>query len=192
MADSITEIRWHARAGQGAVTAAKLTAEAALEQGKHFQAFPEYGPERTGAPIQAFVRLSDEPIRIHSNVEHPDVVVVLDPTLLGMVDVTHGLKEGGVLLINTDKPAGEVRREHGFSNGCTVYSVDASKIAKDAIGKDIPNTPMVGALVRATGLLKLDDVLSHIREEFGKKFPQPVIDGNVEAIRRAHEEVQGE
>ena len=188
----ITEIRWHARAGQGAVTAAKLAAEAALEQGKHFQAFPEYGPERTGAPIQAFTRLSDQPIRVHSNVEHPQVVVVLDPTLLEVVDVTQGMPPGGTLLINTPAPPAEVRSRFNFNNGCRIYCVDASGISRETIGKDIPNTPMVGALIRATGLLSLDAVLDQLRAQFGKKFAESVVEGNLNAVRRAHEEVRSE
>jgi len=185
----ITEIRWHGRGGQGAVTAAKLVAEAALRQDQYFQASPEYGPERMGAPIQAFTRISAEPIDIFCGVTNPDIVVVLDPTLLGAVDVTDGMPEGGTLLVNTaDEPA-VIREQTGFASG-RVATVDATQIAIDTIGKAIPNTPMLGALLKATGIMDIDGVLEHVRTSFGKKFTQEIIEGNVNAVRRAYEEVK--
>ncbi len=185
----ITEIRWHGRGGQGAVTAAKLVAEAALRQDQYFQASPEYGPERMGAPIQAFTRISAEPIDIFCGVTNPDIVVVLDPTLLGAVDVTDGMPEGGTLLVNTaDEPA-VIREQTGFASG-KVATVDATQIAIDTIGKAIPNTPMLGALLKATGIMDIDGVLEHVRTSFGKKFSQEIIEGNVNAVRRAYEEVK--
>ncbi len=187
----LTEVRWHARGGQGAVTAAKLLAEAALSQGKYFQAFPEYGPERMGAPIQAFTRISSDPIHIKSGVTNPDVVVVLDPTLLKSVDVTVGLPEEGVLLVNTDESPIEVRSSGGFS-GRKIFTVPATKIALDTIGKPIPNTPMLGALARVTALISLDDMESHLRSSFGKKFSEDIIEGNIAALKRAYSEVVGE
>ena len=144
----LTEIRWHARAGQGAVTAAKVVAETALSADQYMQAMPEYGPERMGAPIKAFTRISDEPIEIHNNIEIPDVVIVLDETLLDVVDVTEGLKSDGVLIINTCSPAAAVKEALGLPDTARCACVDASGIALDTIKRDIPNTPIVGALIR--------------------------------------------
>lgn len=187
----MVEIRWHARAGQGAVTAAKLTAEAALAQGMHFQAFPEYGPERTGAPIQAFTRISPNPIHVHSNVEHPQVAVVLDPTLLSLIDVSHGMPDDGIIIINTDKSPAEIREISGIK-GRTIYTVNANTIARETIGRAIPNTPMLGALVRTTGMFELDGIVDDLRRTFSKKFTEAVVEGNVQAVTRAYQEVAGE
>lgn len=184
----LTEIRWHARAGQGAVTAAKLVAETALELDQYMQAMPEYGPERMGAPIQAFTRISPEPIEIHCNIEEPNVVIVLDETLLATVDVARGLTDDGVLIVNTCKTPTEIRRQLGIQTG-TVACVDASGISLAKIKRDIPNTPMVGALARATGVVSVDAVCSHLAKAFGKKFAQPVIDANLASVRSAYEEV---
>ena len=188
---ALTEIRWHGRGGQGAVTAAKMVAEVALGQQKHFQAFPEYGPERSGAPIVAFTRISDEPIQIFSGVEHPQIVAVLDPTLLSIIDVTKGAPDDAVVLINSDLPPARLREKYKMQ-GRRLYTVAATKIAVETIGRSIPNTPMVGALVRITGLFPLESVVSFMRAEFGKKFPPKVVEGNVSALTRAYEEVQGE
>ena len=190
-AQVMTEIRWHGRGGQGAVTAAKMVAEVALGQQKHFQAFPEYGPERSGAPIVAFTRISDEPIQIFSGVEHPQIVAVLDPTLLSIIDVTKGAPDDAVVLINSDLPPARLREKYKMQ-GRRLYTVAATKIAVETIGRSIPNTPMVGALVRITGLFPLESVVEFMRAEFGKKFPPKVVEGNVAALTRAYEEVQGE
>ena len=190
-AQVMTEIRWHGRGGQGAVTAAKMVAEVALGQQKHFQAFPEYGPERSGAPIVAFTRISDEPIQIFSGVEHPQIVAVLDPTLLSIIDVTKGALDDAVVLINSDLPPARLREKYKMQ-GRRLYTVAATKIAVETIGRSIPNTPMVGALVRITGLFPLESVVEFMRAEFGKKFPPKVVEGNVAALTRAYEEVQGE
>lgn len=187
----LLEIRWHGRGGQGAVTAAKLVAEAALGQQMFFQAFPEYGPERMGAPIQAFTRLSKEPISIHCNVENPSVVVVLDPTLLGAIDVTEGTPKNAKILVNTADSPALVRKKMKLADR-KVFTVNATQIAIETLGKPIPNTPMVGALLKATGALTLDDVLGHVRSSFGKKFSQEIIDGNVKAVERAYNEVMSE
>jgi pyruvate ferredoxin oxidoreductase gamma subunit len=146
------EIRWHGRGGQGAKTAAMLLAEAALDAGKFIQAFPEYGPERAGAPIRAFTRISDDKIDIHCAVTNPHIVVVIDPTLVGPVNVTDGIDEDGLLLVNTNKTPGEIREMVNMKGG-KVYTVDASKIALETLGRDLPNTPMLGALVAATSLI---------------------------------------
>lgn len=189
--DNLTEIRWHGRGGQGAVTAAKLTAEAALKMDQYFQASPEYGPERMGAPIQAFTRISPNPIYIHCNVTNPGIVAVLDPTLLPVVDVTQGMPDDGVLIVNTEMSPAQVRAANNFE-GRKIFTVDASKIAVESIGRAIPNTPMLGALLKATGIMDVDKVAEHIRSSFGKKFSQEIIDGNVAALTRAYAEVQAE
>ncbi|MFW6082873.1 MAG: 2-oxoacid:acceptor oxidoreductase family protein [Chloroflexota bacterium] len=184
----LTEIRWHGRGGQGVVTAGELLAEAALDSGQYFQAFPDYGPERMGAPIRAFTRLSPEPITIHSQVEEPDVVLVLDPTLMGTVPVTDGLKDDGVLLVNTALSPEEVRDELDFHKG-KVFTVNASHIAIEEMGREITNTPMLGAFAEATGLVDLEQLAGEIREWFGSKLSQKAVDANVRALRRAAEEV---
>jgi pyruvate ferredoxin oxidoreductase gamma subunit len=186
----LTEIRWHARAGQGAVTAAKLVADTALDLDQYIQAMPEYGPERMGAPIQAFTRLSTEPIDIHCNIEHPNVVVVLDETLLPIVDVARGLADDGTIIVNTCSPPAAVRSALGLGDsGAKVATVDASGISMATLKRDIPNTPMIGALAKLTGLFSLEQVCDHLARSFGKKFAQEVIDANVESVTRAYEEV---
>lgn len=189
MSAKLTEIRWHARGGQGAVTAAKMVAELAVERGRHFQAFPEYGPERSGAPIVAFTRISNEPIQIYSPIEHPNLVLVLDATLVGTIDVTEGAPDDAIVIVNTDQSPAAIASEMDFGTR-KVVTVAATKIAEETIGKRIPNTPMVGAIARATGLFTLDEIEDHIRQSFGKKFSAKVVEGNVEAVRRAYNEVQ--
>lgn len=186
----LTEIRWHARAGQGAVTAAKLVAETALELDRYMQAMPEYGPERMGAPIQAFTRISDEPIEIHNNVETPHVAVILDETLLPIVDVVSGLTGQGIVIVNTCSPPDQIRVALKLTDGQRAASIDASGIALATLERDMPNTPMIGALAKVTGLFTLDQVRDHLAKMFGKKFGQKVIDANLEAVTRAYEEVQ--
>jgi len=188
----LTEIRWHGRGGQGAKTAALLFGEAVLGQGKYMQAFPEYGPERMGAPVQSFNRISDEPITLHCHVTSPQVVVVLDPTLIGNVDVTQGLPNDGIIIINTEQPPSKFR-EILHLNGQKVYTVDASRIARETIGRDIPNTPMMGALVKVTGLLDFQEMLKDTRKKLEKKFRSKpeIIEGNIKAIERAYNEVKG-
>ena len=185
----LTEIRWHGRGGQGVVTAGELLAETALDSGRYFQAFPDYGPERMGAPIRAFTRLSTEPITIHSQIEEPDVVLVLDPTLLGAVAVTEGLKEDGVLVVNSGMSPAEVREKLGFQRG-EVFTVDASHIAIEEMGREITNTPMLGAFAAATGLVDIDALAGEIREWFGGKLSEKAVDANVRAMKRAAEEVE--
>jgi pyruvate ferredoxin oxidoreductase gamma subunit len=190
-ASGLTEIRWHGRGGQGAVTAAKMVAELALGEGKYFQAFPEYGPERSGAPIVAFTRVSDEPIQVYSGIENPQIVIVLDQSLLGIVDVAKGAPDDAIVLVNSEKSPAELRKQYGFA-GHRLFTVAATRIAVDTIKRPIPNTPMVGALTRITGLFDVEDVVEFLQHEFGKKFPPKVVEGNVNAIRRSYEEVQGE
>jgi pyruvate ferredoxin oxidoreductase gamma subunit len=190
-AHGLTEIRWHGRGGQGAVTAAKMVAEVALGQKRYFQAFPEYGPERSGAPIVAFTRISDEPIQVYSGIEHPQIVVVLDPSLLSIVDVAKGAPDDAVVLVNSDLTPAQLRARYGLE-GHRLFTVAATKIATDTIRRPIPNTPMVGALVRVTGMFPIEDVVDFLRADFGKKFPPKVVDGNIQALTRSYEEVQAE
>jgi len=186
----MTEIRWHARAGQGAVTAAKVVAETALSADQYMQAMPEYGPERMGAPIKAFTRISDQPIEIHNNIEFPDVVIVLDDSLLDVVDVTEGLADGGAIIVNTCSPPDQLRKALGVSDSVKVASVDASGIAVDTIKRDIPNTPIVGALIKVCGVIDIEVFKGLLAKNLGKKFGQEMIDANFAAVDRAYEEVQ--
>jgi pyruvate ferredoxin oxidoreductase gamma subunit len=185
----LTEIRWHGRGGQGVVTAGELLAETALDMGQYFQAFPDYGPERMGAPVRAFTRLSTDPIDLHCQIEAPDIVLVLDPTLLGTVDVTEGLREDGLLLVNTTMDPSEVREKLGMKTG-RVVTLDASRIAREEIGREITNTPMLGALVKATGLFKLDDLIEQTRHRFTGRLRQELVEANVRAVQRAADESQ--
>jgi len=148
------ESRWHGRGGQGAVTSVEMLALAAIEEGKYAQGFPAFGPERRGAPVMAFNRISDTPIKIRSGIYHPDVVVVLDPSLVNLVPVTDGLKPEGVLIVNTSKPAEEIRRILNYRG--TLYTVDATRIAREELGVPITNTTMLGAVLKVTGVLRLD------------------------------------
>lgn len=181
-------IRWHGRGGQGVVTAGKLLAEMALANDWYFQTFPDYGPERMGAPIRAFTRLSSRPIYVHSQIENPDVVVVLDPTLLGAVQVSDGL-ENGVLIINTPMAPGEAREATGYTAG-KVCTVDASHIALEELGREITNTPMLGAFARATGLFSIQEVAGQLSAWFGKKLPPETVKANIRAMERAAQEMR--
>jgi len=185
----LTEIRWHARAGQGAVTAAKVVAETALAADQYMQAMPEYGPERMGAPIKAFTRISNEPIEIHSNIVNPDVVIVLDESLIDVVDVAEGISDNGIIIINTCSPAVDVKRVMGLGDNVRVATVDASGIALDTIKRDIPNTPIVGAFAKTTGVIDLEAFKGLLAKNLGKKFGQEMIDANFAAVDRAYQEV---
>jgi pyruvate ferredoxin oxidoreductase gamma subunit len=188
MSGNMVEIRWHARGGQGSKTAATLVAAVALEEGKFSQGFPDYGPEREGAPMRAYTRISEQPIRIHSAVYSPDIVVVLDPTLLDSVPVTDGLKKNGVVLVNTPASAADIRKKIGLQSG-KVYVVNASQISIDEIGRNIPNTPMMGAMIRAVPLLKMETILKDVEKKLKSKGDR-IVKGNHRAIQRAYEEVQ--
>lgn len=187
----LIEIRWCGRGGQGAVTAAKMLAESALAEGKFVQAFPEFGPERMGAPVKSFTRISDEPITIHCQVTAPDVSVLLDPTLLDVVDIAEGVKKNGIIIVNTKESPAELRRRLGLKDR-KIYTVDASGISQKALGRNIPNTSMVAAVVRATDILDIDGVIRNFQEEYSQKFKQEVTKANVEAMRAAYDEVKGE
>ncbi len=189
MAQEMTEIRWHGRGGQGAKTAAQLVAQVALEEGKFSQGFPEYGPERMGAPIRGFTRISEGAIRLHCPIEHPDVVVVLDDSLLALPMVADATDDGTVFVINTSASPGEIREKLG-RQGATVYCIDATGISIDEIGRPIPNTPMIGALIKATECITLDAIKKDVEKKFMKKFGERVVQGNIRAIERAYEEVK--
>ncbi len=187
------EIRWHGRGGQGAKTAATFLASAAIGEGKYGQGFPEYGPERRGAPMRGFTRISDQPILRHDPVESPRIVVVLDPTLLGVVDVTEGVPDDGIIIVNTMGKPEDVRKKLNIPQGkFRIFTVDATKISIEELGRPIPNTPMLGALIKASGILSIETIYRDIREKFAKKFPEKIIEGNIRAVERAYKEVQGE
>ena len=189
---NLVEIRWHGRGGQGAKTASLLLADAAFNTGKYIQGFPEYGPERMGAPITAYNRISDERITIHSNIYEPDYVVVVDDSLLECVDVTAGLKEDGAIVINTTKTPEEVRLLLKGYKG-KVCTIDAKTISIETLGAYFPNTPMLAAIVKVSGIMPeqefLDDMVGSFKHKFAKK-PE-VIDGNMAALKRALNEIKG-
>jgi len=188
---NLVEVRWHGRGGQGAKTAALLLAEAVIEEGKYGQAFPEYGPERTGAPVRGFTRISDEPIRIHSAIQNPDVVIVLDQTLLDTIDVNEGTSSDSILIFNTTMTQDEIRKKLNLADR-KVFTLNANQIAQEEIGRPIPNTVMLGALMKATGLMQMDTLLNGLTKKFKHKFSQQVVDKNIRAVKRAYEEVTTE
>ena len=182
--DGLIEIRWHGRGGQGAVTSAELVARAAINEGKYAQAFPAFGAERRGAPVLAFVRIdSKRPIWVRAEVTEPDVVLVLDPGLLRVVNVTSGLKASGVLVVNTPKEPKDIVKE--FGPGCSLATVDATKIAREQLGVPIVNTAMIGALLKATGVVDFDSMLEPLRERFGR-----LAERNISAMQRAFAETR--
>jgi len=192
---SVVEIRWHARGGQGAKTASELLAEAAFNTGKYVQGFPEYGPERMGAPITAYNRISDQKIRVHSNIYEPDYVVVVDETLIEDADVTAGLKASGAVVINTAKSPSEIKAAHenlGAYKG-KICTINARVISEECLGRYFPNTPMLAAIVKVAGIMEdaafLKDMESSLAEKFSDK-PQ-VIKGNMDTVTRAISEVKG-
>ena len=188
----MVEVRWHGRGGQGAKTASLLLADAAFNTGKFVQGFPEYGPERMGAPITAYNRISDERCPIHSNIYEPDYVVVVDATLLSAVDVTGGLKKEGAIIINSSKSPEELKPLlEGYEGG--VYTIDAGKIAEEEIGRNIPNTPMLGAVVKVSGVIPEDEFFKDMEASMQHKFANKphVIEGNMKALKRSMQEVKG-
>ncbi|MDO5555445.1 MAG: 2-oxoacid:acceptor oxidoreductase family protein [Clostridia bacterium] len=184
--NSLIEIRWHGRGGQGAKTASLLLADAAFNTGKYIQGFPEYGPERMGAPITAYNRISDKPITIHSNIYEPDYVVVVDDTLLETVNVTAGLKKSGAIVINTIKDSQEIRKNLKGYEG-EVYKIDARKISIEALGKYFPNTPMLAAIVKISKVMTEEELLNDMKESFKHKFAKKpeVIEGNMKTLEIA-------
>ena len=189
--EKMIEIRWHGRGGQGAKTASLLLADAAFNTGKYIQGFPEYGPERMGAPITAYNRISDKPITIHSNIYEPDYVVVVDDTLLSSVPVTDGLKKEGAIVINTTKTSEELKELLKGYEG-NIYTIDARKVSIEALGKYFPNTPMLAAIVKVTGIMTDEELLADMKNSFKHKFAKKpeVIDGNMKALELALKEVK--
>lgn len=177
----ILEVRWHGRGGLGAVTSAELVARAAIGEGKYAQSFPSFGPERRGAPVLAFLRISDKCIKTRTVIYEPDIAVVLDPTLLRTVDVTSGLKDNGRLIINSRKSPAQLKSEFGYK--WPVAAVNAAKIAAETIGLPITNTAMIGALLKITEAVKIDSMVEQLQERFGKRAV-----GNVEAMKMAYKE----
>ena len=184
--NDLIEIRWHGRGGQGAKTASLLLADAAFNTGKYIQGFPEYGPERMGAPITAYNRISNKPITIHSNIYEPDYVVVVDDSLLDCVDVTSGLKQDGAIVINTTKDANEIKAKLKNYSG-KIFTVDAREISIEALGKYFPNTPMLAAIVNVSGVMTDEELLEDMKSSFKHKFAKKpeVIDGNMKALELA-------
>jgi pyruvate ferredoxin oxidoreductase gamma subunit len=188
MAEMI-EIRWHGRGGQGTVTAAKVLADACLSGGRNVQAFPEYGPERAGAPLRAYNRISEKVLRMHCPVLNPGVVAVVDATLLDAINVGEGALDDAVFVINTAKDPKEVRQKLKAKPSQKVFTVDASKIAVETIGRSMPNASMLGAVNKATAIVTMEVLLEDVKKSFGKKFAQKIIDGNIAAVKRGYEEV---
>ena len=185
------EIRWHGRGGQGAKTAALLLADVAFKTGRYVQGFPEYGPERMGAPITAFNRISGDKIRVHSNIYDPDYVIVVDDTLLHSVNVTDGLDRDGAIIVNTPRPAKEIRPLLRGYEG-RVYTVDAREISERTLGKNFPNTPMLAAAAAVTGVMEKEDFLREMKASFAHKFAKKpeVIRGNMEALTAAYNKME--
>ena len=191
MSNNLVEIRWHGRGGQGAKTASLLLADAAFNTGKYIQGFPEYGPERMGAPITAYNRISDKPIRIHSNIYEPDYVVVVDDSLLESVDVTAGLKEDGAIVINTTKDADYLKTALKGYKG-KIFTIDARKVSMETLGRYFPNTPMLAAIVKVSKVMDEKDFLEDMQGYFKHKFAKKpeVIEGNMKALEMALKEVK--
>ena len=189
--NNLIEIRWHGRGGQGAKTASLLLADAAFNTGKYIQGFPEYGPERMGAPITAYNRISDKPITIHSNIYEPDYVVVVDDTLLESVPVTAGLKKEGAIVINTTKSPEYLKEKLNGYDG-NIYTIDARKVSEETLGKYFPNTPMLAAIVKVTGIMTDEQLLADMQNSFKHKFAKKpeVIEGNMKALELALKEVK--
>lgn len=181
------EVRWHGRGGQGAWTASELLAKAAVHEGKYIQSFPEFGPERMGAPLRAFTRISDKPINLHCAIYTPNVAVVLDPTLLKAVPVTEGLPEDGILVVNTRESPAEVRKQLNLT-GRKVWTIPATDIAVKIIGKPITNTAMLGTVARAVSIVSLESIEKAIKE----RFPLKIAEKNVQVIKIAYKEAKSE
>ena len=183
----IIEVRWHGRGGQGAWTASELLARAAIYEGKYIQSFPEFGPERMGAPVAAFTRISTEPIQIHCAVYNPDVVAVLDPTLLKTVPVTRGLNEEGIIIINSKENPADTRKMLNTDKG-KIWTVPATEIAMRILGRPITNTAMLGAVARITGAVKLESIEKVVEE----RFRRDIAEKNVAVVKEAYKEVKSE
>jgi 2-oxoacid:acceptor oxidoreductase gamma subunit (pyruvate/2-ketoisovalerate family) len=184
---TLKEFRWHGRGGQGAWTASELLARAAIHEGKYIQSFPEFGPERMGAPVKAYTRISDEPIRLHCAVYNPQVAAVMDPTLLATVPVTNGLGKTGILIINTPKEPKTIKEELKMTEG-NVWTVSATEIAMRILGRAITNTAMLGVVARATEIVKMESIEKAVKE----RFPEPLAEKNMGVIKEAYKEAKSE
>jgi 2-oxoacid:acceptor oxidoreductase gamma subunit (pyruvate/2-ketoisovalerate family) len=184
---TLKEFRWHGRGGQGAWTASELLARAAIHEGKYIQSFPEFGPERMGAPVKAYTRISDEPIRLHCAVYNPNLAIVMDPTLLATVPVTEGLGENGILILNTPKDPKNMKEELKMTKG-NVWTVPATEIAMRVLGRAITNTAMLGVVTRATGIVKMESIEKALHE----RFPEPLAEKNLGVIKEAYKEAKPE
>lgn len=187
--DDMIEVRFHGRGGQGVVTAAKLLAETAMKEGKYFQALPDYGGERMGAPIRAYTRISSTLIIPHCLVTEPDIVVVIDSTLIDFIDVTEGVNEHGIFVVNTPLSLDEVRSKIKYTKG-KVGTVDATHIALHTLGRNIPNVPMLGALVKATNIVDRDTIANMIKYKLGATMSLKVVEANIKAFEQAFNECQ--
>lgn len=172
------------------MTAAKVLADACISGGRYVQAFPEYGPERAGAPLKAYNRVSDKELRLHCPVVHPQVISVVDSTLLDAINVAEGATDDAIFIVNTTANPTDIRKKLNAKSSQKIYTVDATKIAIDEIGRALPNSPMLGAVAKITGLVSLDALLEDVRKSFGKKFAQKIIEGNIKAVTRGYEEVK--
>jgi pyruvate ferredoxin oxidoreductase gamma subunit len=187
--DKAIEIRWHGRAGQGVVTAGELLAEAAMVEGKYFQAFPDYGAERMGAPVKAYTRISSQPIDFHNQITEPEMVVVVNPNLIGAVDVVEGLVDQGTILVNTPMSPAEMRAKLGLTGRPVhVWTVDATRIGMETLRRDIPSTIMLGAILRAVGLIQLDTLMHLVEENLGAKLQRHIVEANLTGLKRAYDE----
>jgi pyruvate ferredoxin oxidoreductase gamma subunit len=188
LVSKVIEIRVHGRGGQGAKTAGQLIAEAALDKGKYVQTFPEYGPERKGAPMKTYVRISNEPIKTCAPVTKPNIVIVIDPTLIGYVDVTSGIDKDGTLIVNSNKDPEHIREETGFKG--QINTVDATGISIKHLGIDIPNTPMLGALIKITRIIEIEVLITKVKQMFLAKIGEEKTNANISAIKEAYEKVK--
>jgi 2-oxoacid:acceptor oxidoreductase gamma subunit (pyruvate/2-ketoisovalerate family) len=184
---TLKEFRWHGRGGQGAWTASELLARAAIHEGKYIQSFPEFGPERMGAPVKAYTRISDEQIRLHCAVYNPNLAIVMDPTLLATVPVTQGLDENGVLIVNTPKEPKELKEELNMTKG-KVWTVPATEIAMRVLGRAITNTAMLGVVARVTGVVNMESIEKAVHQ----RFPNPLAEKNIAVIKEAYKEAVSE
>ncbi len=183
----LKEFRWHGRGGQGAWTASELLARAAIHEGKYIQSFPEFGPERMGAPVKAYTRISDDPIRLHSAVYHPNLAIVMDPTLLATVPVTEGLGEDGILILNTTNDSKTMKNKLKMTQG-TVWTVSATEIALRILGRAITNTAMLGVVARATGIVEMESIEKAVND----RFPEQLAEKNIGVIKEAYKEARPE
>ncbi len=186
------DIRWHGRGGQGVKTAASLLAEVGASVGKFAQGFPEYGPERSGAPVRGFTRIADSEIRTHCAITRPDVVVVFDISLFAVCNIVEGLPAGGVVIANTPMCPSDLRKTFGLPASCKLYTVDANGIAAAEMGRPIPNIPLIGAVLKVTGAFSVEETKKDIRKKLGRKFGEKVTEGNIRALDRAFNELNTE